>query len=64
MKKTKKPPRKPKKGVIPLKDLAPRGDPKGGGARGRGGQSVFGAGTGIPEGERPPAGTEIGPRKR
>lgn len=63
MKKTKKLVGKQEKGVIPLKDLAPRGDPKGG--RGQpGGQAVFGAGTGIPERGSATTGKEKRPRKR
>jgi len=61
MKKSKKP-GKPEKGVIPLKDLAPRSDPKGG--RGQTTPSVFGAGTGITNGARAPAGKAKLPRKR
>ena len=61
MKKSKKPTRKPEKGVIPLKDLAPRNDPKGG--KGQNTPSVFGAGTGI-NGARPPGGKTKVPRKR
>jgi hypothetical protein len=60
MKKPKKPARKQEKGVIPLKDLVPRGDPKGG--KGQTRQAVFGAG--IPEGGKTPPATEKGPGKR
>jgi hypothetical protein len=45
MKKDKKPDRSKKEGVIPLEDLVPRKDPKGGGSSGK---AVFGGGPIVP----------------